>query len=151
MSTIKDGKKPVSAKASSSPSFFSHDALFGNNQRIPEDVQADLDSQGLVGRWLNAKKLYDNQGYHKMGWVPYKRKGPATGVSEFRTGSDPEGIVRRGDMILGVRTKAKNEEHKAYLKHKASVQEGSQAQSATELRKLMGKSGKVIEGYEDNE
>lgn len=151
MSNIKDGKKPISAKAETAPSFYSYDDLFGNRQRIPDDVLAELKAQGLVGRWLNAKKLYDNQGYHEKGWRVYKRQKPAQTAIEFKTGSDPEGVVRRGDMILGVKTVDEVAKHKAYLRAASERQMGSATKNAQELRKMMGRSGKVIEGYDDNE
>jgi hypothetical protein len=66
MST-KDGKKPLSQKPSPSD-FLLTDDVFGNMLAIPPELQAELDSQGLEGRWLNAKIIATNQGYHPRGW-----------------------------------------------------------------------------------
>jgi hypothetical protein len=149
--SIKEGKKPVSSKAAPAPSFYSYDDLFGNLQRIPDDILKELDEQGLVGRWINAKKVYENQGYHEKGWRVYKRKSAAATPIEFKTGSDPDGIIRRGDMLLGVKTKEEASKHKTYLAQAAERQKGAAAKSAQELRKMMGGQGKVFEGYEENE
>jgi hypothetical protein len=78
--------------------------VFGDRSGMPDELKAELDAQGLVGRWLSAKKVYDNQGYHPKGWRVYKRKNAGLTSNEFSTGKDPDGVVRRGDLILGVKT-----------------------------------------------
>lgn len=155
MSNIKDGKRPISHKIQAQ-SFFSEDSL-GNLLAIPADVQAELESKGLTGRWLNAKELYTNQGYHKRGWKVYKREKPSSDIMslDFKTGSDPEGIVRRGDLILGVKNKEEIEKHRGMLKSKAQRSSNINSEKANELRSLLGQAGikkaKVFEGYDDNE
>lgn len=152
--SIKDGKKPISQKPAKA-SIFMNDDVFGNHLSIPEDVQKELDEQGLHGRWLNAKTLHSNQGYHPKGWSVYRRKSVDKDATAFKFGADPDGIIRRGDLILGVKTKEKYENHKAFLESKAQRYSNVNSNHADELRSLMGTAGlkkaKVFEGYDENE
>lgn len=152
---IKNGKKPLSAKTTN---ILKEDDLFGNQMSIPADVQAELDAQGLEGHWIKADTVYAHGGYHKRGWVPYKRKKIESGTmtnSEFILGRDPEGYIRRGDLILGVKTKEQVQQHKAYLAQKANRGKDIQKEKAAELRQLAKDarldSVKIHEGYEENE
>lgn len=153
MSTV-NGKKPLSQKVKQS-SLSSAD-MFGNTLAIPEDVKADLEAKGLEPHWLNAKVVYANQGYHPKGWQVYKKDpkmlSDTMGLS-FKFGNDPDGIIRRGDLILGVKTKAEARKHKDYLDVRAKRGYQANADKAQEMRTLLGQSGlknaKVLEGYDD--
>ncbi len=154
--SIKEGKKPLSQKVKQS-SLTSSD-VFGNTLAIPEDVQADLDAKGLEPHWLNSKVVYANQGYHPKGWKVYKRDPKMlsdTMGSSFKFGNDPDGIIRRGDCILGVKTKAEHQKHKQFLDVRAKRGYQANADKAQEMRALLGQSGlkdaKVIEGYDEND
>ena len=152
--SIKEGKKPLSQKVKQT-SLNSAD-MFGNTLAIPEDVQADLDAKGLVPHWLNSKVVYANQGYHPKGWKVYKKDpkmlSDTMGLS-FKFGNDPDGIIRRGDLILGVKTKEEAQKHKNYLDARAKRGYQANADKAQEMRTLLGQSGlknaKVLEGYDD--
>ena len=147
---MKGGKLPLSAKKQSN----SFKAQFGNRLRVDEELHAEITGKGMEYRWLDAKKLYNNQGYHANGWTAYTR--PATaGGTDFKNGNDPDGIVRRGSMILGVRSKELSESHREHLKDKSIAQVGrdrnaSQRSAAAELRKMAGNTGiKIVEGDDD--
>lgn len=143
---IINGKKSVSEK----PSPHIHD-IFGNALEIPAQVQAELDSKSLVGRWVNATKLKEMGGYHKSGWRPFISE---TYKNDFKFGSDPDGVVRRGDCILAVKTKEEVERHQAYLHSRANLQKDSNKSRAEELRSAMKSSGlgsRVVEGWGDDE
>jgi hypothetical protein len=155
---IKDGKRPISQKAQ--PQTFFEDAGFGTALTIPPDIQAELDAQGLTGRWLNAKKLHENQGYHPKGWKVYHHKSKGTASDTISTsskyGNDPDGIIRRGDCILGVKSKDALAYHKKFLEDKANhYHRNVNSQKAQEMRSHLGRAGfknaQVLEGYEDNE
>jgi hypothetical protein len=152
--SIKDGKKPVSQKAAKG-SFFMSDDVFGNQLAVPAEIQEELAEQGLEGRWLNAKTLHSNQGYHPKGWSVYRRKAPTVDSSAFKFGSDPDGIIRRGDLILGVKTTEKADLHRRHLSSRADRYSNINADKAQELRDLMSTSGfkkaKVYEGYDEND
>lgn len=151
-----NGKKPLSSKpkpASTVPV----GELFGNALAIPADVQRELDEKGYEGRWVDAQKLYAFSGYHPKEWVPYKqeRKKDSGAPTDLKFGADPEGVIRRGTMILAVKRKEDAERHRAYLKHKASLVSNKQLQraQAESLRKMARDHGAdmtVDEGYEDD-
>ena len=149
---MKDGKKPLSSKVSNP---LSAPSDFGKPLSIPPEIQKELDAQGLVPRWINAKQLHDMQGYHKHGWVPYRRSGTIAGASGLKFGNDPEGLVRRGDCILAAKSKEAVEQHRAYNKARANRGKTINSQKAQELRTMLKDSGlkdaKVLEGYEDEE
>jgi hypothetical protein len=152
--SIKDGKKPLSDKPAPSP-YHSNTYEMDNMLSIPEDLKRELAEQDLVGRWLNGTRLKEMQGYHKNGWQVYRRDTSKTGgITAFRFGNDPDGIVRRGDCILGVMPTAQNENLKAKKDKEAKRGYGINASKAAEMRAALGQAGvkaKVIEGYDENE
>jgi len=150
--TIKDGKKPLSSKPKSVA--ISADAVFGNPLQIPEDLQEELDSQNLVARWISADVVYKGGGYHPKRWAPYKRKNVTQSMTEFGLGRDPEGVVRRGDLILGVKKKEAADLQKAYLAQKADRAAGINQEKADEMRRFAKDANinaTIHEGYDDNE
>lgn len=146
----KGGRLPLSQKQSVNP----FTQQFKDRLRVPDAIQQEIDEQGLVARWVDANKLYENNGYHKNGWTAFKSK---LVKADFRYGNDPEGIIRRGSLILAVRDKELHEGHKEHLRNRSNMLSGSddkaaQRQAARELR-AMAKSGnlntKIVEGDED--
>lgn len=146
-----NGKKPLSAKVG--PTINSSDEpVLGNALTLSPAIKKELAEQGLVGRWVDAKRLYEHQGYHPNGWRPYKRKTSATMDSvEFAMGNDPSGIIRRGSCILAVKSDAEVKAHRAALDRKAAQKLGGIKNSVKELQS-MGRSlgAKIHEGYEDD-
>lgn len=148
---IISGKKPLSARESYKES--TTEDIFGNQLALPDGVKKELADQGLVGRWVNAKTLYANQGYHPKGWVPYKRKASDTIESkDFLTGNDPSGIVRRGDCILAVKKMEDVQKHRSYLRGKADRYTRFNKEKAEELRMIARETGLnnvIQEGYDE--
>ena len=129
------GRKPLSAKPKmSTMKSFSTD-IFGNALALPPELEKELKDKGLVARWVSAKLLHANQGYHPKQWKPYKREPGATmeGV-EFKSGSDPDGLIRRGDCILATKTAEQFQVHQDWLDDKASRYKGHNQAKAAELR-----------------
>lgn len=80
---------------------------------LDKELKAELESKGLVGRFVNIKKLEMYGGRHNSGWVPYKRESKDP-MGIF--GSDPDGFVRRGmDLVLAVKPVALQKKHKKKL------------------------------------
>lgn len=151
---IKDGKKPLSSKKKPTINQITADDLgFGNALHLPPEIQADLDAQGLEAHWMNATKLFQMGGYHPKGWTPYRRKATSTSsLSEFKIGTDPDGILRRGDSILGVKPKEQAEKHRLLLKQKAQRLAGNnQASELDQFAKQAGVKMKIYDGFEENE
>lgn len=153
MSTkIINGKKPLSAKPQGS-NFVTED-IFGNTLALPEGLAKTLEEQGLEARWVNAKQLYANQGYHNRGWVVYKQASSGTiDNASFLRGNDPDGLVRRGDCILAVKKIEAAEKHRQYLKDKAERQNRTSKDAASELRQMASAGGvktQIHEGYDED-
>lgn len=113
----KNGRKPLGQKARP---MINPDEAFSNKLAIPEAIRKDLESKGLEPHWLDSKKLAENGGYHDRDWEVYKK--PNEMVSDkpaFKFGNDPEGIFRRGSLILGYKTKERADKHREFLQAKA--------------------------------
>lgn len=150
--SIKEGKKPLSKKVK--PTMINADEVYGNPLQIPEDLRKELDSQNLVAKWISADVVYRGGGYHPKRWAPYKRKNVTPSMTEFGLGRDPEGVIRRGDLILGVKTKEAAQLEKAYLQQKADRAAGVNQEKADEMRRYVKDANidaTIHEGYEDNE
>lgn len=140
MSKVVSGRKSVESKADSF-NYMSED-VFGNRLALTPELKKELKEQGLEGRWVNYKKLLDNQGYHEKGWVAYKRKKSDTiDVGTFLGGTDPDGYIRRGDSILAVKTVGNAERHREFLKARAERQRGHAKEKADELRSMARSAG----------
>lgn len=147
---MKDGKKPISEKIPQSDFLLSDDDL-GNMLAIPADIKAELASKGLVGRWLNGPDLARNQGYHKRGWQVYKRD-KSHAIMDFKLGSDPDGLVRRGDCILGVKSTDAANKQKAFLRQASLRKSASEAAAKAELQRTFKSAGiktSVVSGYDE--
>ena len=132
-SALRGGRKPLTAKRP--VPVLSEGDLFGNALSLDPMLKAELDAQGLEGRFVDAAKLFQMGGYHPKGWTVYKRK-TASGTMEFKFGNDPDGIVRRGSMILAVKSKDQAEKHRAFLRQKAELYSSVIPRQAEELRKM---------------
>jgi hypothetical protein len=119
VSKIKNGKMPLSTKSAVSSDFAGEDF---NLLAIAPDLKAELDAKGLAYRFINAKQYVDKQGFHHSGWKVYKRdvSERAKGAFDFDMGTDPEGYVRRGDLILAVKPQEMQQRHKEKIRAKTA-------------------------------
>ncbi len=116
---------------------------------IDPKLQAKIEAEGLVARWINRSKYIDQRGDHR-GWRPYqvpKEKTESKGALDFQYGIDPDGYVSRGDLVLAVRPVEMHEVNKRRVARKTSALLGYQTQAAKNLSEVTGM--KVHEGYED--
>lgn len=115
-------------------------------------IKAEIEAKGLVCRWINAHKLKENYGFDARRWVPYKPESKGDSAFGFQ---DSEGYVRRGDLVLGVRSKEINAAHKAKIDRKNKTLSAVQnKQAADELRMRMKDAGikaKIYDGYDEND
>lgn len=152
-------RKPIKSKASiSQPTTAgNYDDLFGNPLSIDDDLKAEIASQNLDYRWVDAMELGSMGGYHKRGWRAYRRKNTTSGnigTGDFMLGSSPDGTVRRGTIILAVRPLTVSAQHKAMLKNSAARKKGYKKEQAKELRQMVKNSGmqaEVDESTDDTE
>ncbi len=131
---------------------------FDNQLAVDPAVLREAAAEGVAIRWINASKLKANYGYDSRQWQPYKRKQKSGAVENNSFGfTDPEGFIRRGDLVLASRPMAVHEASKARIANKNKNLTTSQRKTAAESLKQtfkdagLSKDSKVIEGYEDNE
>lgn len=148
------GRKNISEKPKSGTNV-SFDELFGNNLTISPELKAELDAKGLIPRWVDARTIKEFNGYHPKGWRIYKRdQTPGTDAMEFAFGNDPTGVVRRGSVVLAVKTKEDAAKHRDFLNARAEQNRNISTEKAKELKEFARQSGintTVIEGYDDDE
>jgi hypothetical protein len=147
------GKKPLSTKQKPvSPAGIPD--FFQNPFNVPVDIQAQLEKEGLEGRWISYAKYTKNGNSHEKGWSIYrasKREGQA---DQFLLGSSPDGTIQRGEMVLAARKKEWGNKHREYLRYRAELQAGNfKKNQAEELRQMAKDSSNtlgVVEGYEED-
>lgn len=125
---------------------------FNNFFAIDPALKSEIEGKGMAYRWVNAIKLKANYGYDSRQWAPYKRDSQAPGMSTF---SDPEGFIRRGDLILAVQPKAVNSARKAQVasRNKSQSLADRNKIQAEELRRQLRSNdikADISEGYDDN-
>lgn len=150
---LKGGKRPLPQKKAEP--LLREDDLFGNMLKLDPVLETELKEKGLEGRFVDAKKLYEAGGYHPKGWVVYKRTptSDTIGSNEFKFGSDPDGIVRRGSLILAVKTKEQAEKHREFLRRKAALQSTVVPKAAEALRRTARENNvdtRVDETYDED-
>lgn len=152
--SIQNGKKPLSSKPrQQSPA--SLEDIFGNTLSVDSEMAESLGKKGLEYRWISMKKYADMGNSHERAWRPVKRSECGMiDQSSIINGSDPDGYIRRGDLVLAVRSKDLGDKHRAFLKVQADRQKNVQRDHANELKDFVKKSGinaKISEGYDDEE
>jgi hypothetical protein len=114
-------------------------------------VLEDIKSKNLAYRWINAVKFKDMHGFDSRRWMPYKAEIGSNKNNAYGY-ADSEGYIRRGDMLLAVQPMHINEARKTKIANRNKTLSSMQSkQAAQELRNALGSSGKVIEGYDENE
>lgn len=148
-------KKPKETKPVETPesslSEYNWDDLGSDRLAISRELKKELDSKGLTYKFINATKLKADYGFHKQGYRPYKPDNQAIVGDIF--GGDPEGYVRRGDLILAVVPKSHADKAKKALQIKTDLQANTSKLKAQELKEQMrsaGLSAVVDEGYGDD-
>lgn len=127
MNKIEKNNKPSIEKKAKTNSFA--DLFGGDALKLDPQLQQELDNQGLIGRYVNIKKMSENGGWHHAGWRLYKRQKP----SEFESliGASSDGLVRRGaDLALAVKTKEEVADQRQYLAEKREEMKGSHTSKA---------------------
>lgn len=152
---MENAVKPVKQKVASKKEIAQDNIggdLFGNRQKIPEEIQKELDAKGLKARFVSIKVIQEAGGYHPKGWTPYKldkpRENPITGTA------DP--LFRVGDLVLAVKTKEDHARHLRHLAMRSESQALEQKKSIQEMRDKIRESRaekhvSLLEGYEEND
>lgn len=153
---IKNNKTPitdkvVTKKENSLPSTYQD--LYLNELVLDDELKKELDSKNLAFRFINATKLRQ-AGVNKSMWVPYKRESkPTTESISALFGTDVDGYVRRGDLILAVQSKELNQRRKALISRQNELYQNVNALKANEFKKNMREHNiktTVVEGYDED-
>lgn len=151
--------KGKDTKKSDTPSrdvtFRSTEFAFNNRLALPDEVKEYLTGKGLDWRFLNAQEFRASGNIHRSHWRPFKIPAEMAGADGFY-GANAEGLIQRGDLILGVREKAITVAHKEHInkRNKALYQQATVEGQAKKLKETVRESSiaadtKILEGYED--
>lgn len=153
MSTqIKNGKRPLSQKTRL-PSVSAED-VFMNPIGLEKEMTDAITKAGHVYRYINYVRWQEMGGSHPAHWRPVTTKQLAEwgydniGVTNFLNGSDPNGLIRRADLVLAVRPKSINDMHVRLLRQDAEAVENLQEAHARDA--VRGRGLKVHAGYQDD-
>lgn len=152
-SPTKAGKKPLTEKQGPGVDLEEWSPV-GNALNIPPKLEKIAEEREIQYRWLSAKTLATNTGYHPKGWKVFKvPEGVDVGLEDFHIGRSPDHTLRRGTMVLGYKPNEAAAHHREHLEKRAALYTGEKyaKQKADKIR-AMSKDGnvKVIEGYEEN-
>lgn len=140
--TTLKGAKPLSEKNKEA----SLDQIFGNILKIPAEIKKELDAKNLEGRFIRYEEFVKLGGMHPRGWEPYKPDVSPKSYQLF--GSNPDGFIRRKDLVLASRSKELCDLHRGKLKQDADRKMSSASQkAAAKGLKSMSSEVSVIEGY----
>jgi hypothetical protein len=126
---------------------FSYDEFFQNQLSLKSAIKDYLNEKGLDWRFINAGQFRSQGNTHQSHWTPIK-------FENVEFGQNSEGYIHRGDLILAGRPKRMGVAHRKFLAQRNALQSSVNRSQAQQLRQSMrsaGVSGKVSEGYEDNE
>jgi len=147
---IVEGKKPIAQKKKIDLAAW---APIGSALHLPPELMKKADQDGIQFRWLRAKHIAENSGYHKMGWRVYEVENPEElGLHDFHIGREGNQL-RRGTMILGYKPKEAADYHRKGLQEKADRQLGFEGSKADQLRQKAQSANlntRVYEGYDEN-
>lgn len=102
---------------------------------VPEEIVKDIESQDMVMKWVNLKKLKENYGFHQRDWKPYKiaKNSKLAKENPFIT-ADVDGMFVRGDMVLAVKPLSEAKAYQEELAFYSKINKGINAKHAEELQ-----------------
>ncbi len=135
------------------PQFMSEEFAYNNVLALPQEIKTYLAGKDLDWRFLNATQFRDAGNYHRSHWKPLNIK-EHPGVGSISSAASAEGLIQRGDLILGVRPKALSAKHREFLNERNRRYGNFAKDEAKKLRDHARASGldvKIHEGYEEDD
>ncbi len=131
------------------PEFVAEEFAYNNMLALPVDLKRYLTDKNMDWRFLNANQFRQAGNYHRSHWKPFNAGPEVVGMIN---GITAEGLVKRGDLILGVRPKYISVKHRESLKQRADAMSGMPKLAAQQLRQTIREKGlgehvSVKEGY----
>ena len=113
-----------------------------------------LNEAGFDFRFLNAAEFRSSGNHHRGGWQPFLAK--VEDVKNSLYGVTPEGNIRRGDLILGIRPKQMSAEQRKMIDQKRAIYSNFSKTQAKQLRAQIKDNGlgdvvAVDEGYDEDD
>lgn len=123
---------------------------FNNKLDLPKSLATEISKKGYKARWINITMYNNAKGAKRGGWEPYRPNLDT--VMSMNLGKDPEGYLRRGDLVLAVRSEAREraEAHLLEERRKRFDMNKHNKQKADELRAHWGGKAQISQGYEEN-
>ncbi len=141
-------EKRVAEVPKHDPSFVSEEFTYHNALALPVDLKAHLTAKGLDWRFLNANQFRSAGNYHRSHWKPLQVTPDMVGLISTTTA---EGLIQRGDLILGVRPKGISAKHRDFLAERNRRYNNFAKDEAQKMREDIRRKGlagvKVEEGY----
>lgn len=130
------------------PIFVSEEFTYNNALALPVELKTYLTAKNLDWRFLNAQEFRKAGSYHKSHWKPLTVTAE---MSSLISATTAEGLIQRGDLILGVRPKAISSKHREFLAERNRRYSTFAKDEAEKLREDVRRKGlsgiKVEEGY----
>lgn len=154
---IKNGKKPASLKPDPKQAL-SAKRIFNDPLAYPPAIKKYADENGLVLCWRNYNEIMGMDGIDPDNWRVFKKTKEIQNFdildgSEAIFGGGSSGLVRRGDLVLGYKTKAQHDEYHEYIRQKTdriTKSANAGASFIEEARKYKGQI-KVHSGLDDQD
>lgn len=142
-------KKSKSNVNSRNPSIegVTYEEFSQNRLSLNQTIKDHLSSKGLDWRFINGAQYRNEGNLHRSRWIPYVFPEDA-GCKDF---VNNEGLIQRGDLILGVRPKKLTAQYKTLLADKNKRYNAFNRAEAAKLRQMLREGGmgdsQVVEGY----
>lgn len=125
----------------------------GNRLALPAELKNYLNAQDMDFRFLNASEFRAAGNYHKSDWRPFDARNAKSLKGNFN--ANAEGLISRGDLILGIRPKAVTAKHKGLINRRNVAYANfskTEAKALKDQAKASGLGDKVTvtEGYEED-
>lgn len=116
-------------------------------------LKKELEGQDLEYRFVDFKQAKSLGGASRSGWRIYKRKSPDPRIQGIESLADPDGLVRKGTLVLAVKHKQLAQKQRDRINVRRKILSGYNKQVASEVdskARRLGGSSHGIAGYEKN-
>lgn len=136
--------------SSHDPNLVSDEYAPNNTLTVPQVIKDYLIKNELDWRFLNASQFRAAGNFHGSQWRAFKIPPELAGAGLT---SSAEGIIQRGDLILGIRSKGLSAKYKEQLAQRNKAYSNFNQTEAKKMREHVRKAGiegvSIEEGYED--
>jgi hypothetical protein len=116
-------------------------------------LKKELSEKGLEYRFIDFKQAKENGLMSRRGWRIFKRESKDPNLLGFETLTDPDGLTRKGTMVLAVKPIALAQRQRDRIKVRRDVLNKYNKTVTDEVSQQaakLGGSSRAIAGYEKN-